>query len=219
MTYGKRIRERRDILRLSMQEVADYVKVSKTAISKYENNQSEPSADKRKKIAEILQTTEKYLMYGEEQVKQENSNNIASLVKLARLVPLISWVQAGQWSEIVDIFNPGDAEEWIPARGNNGAHTFALRVCGDSMECNGPISFKSGDIIIVDPSQPAESGNFVVAKILNGSGENGEATFKKFIKDGGNTYLRPLNSAYPIMDITGKEVVIVGRVTGKYEDV
>lgn len=35
-------------------------------------------------------------------------------------VPLISWVQAGDWSSIVDNFSPGDAEEWFPCPVSHG---------------------------------------------------------------------------------------------------
>lgn len=42
-------------------------------------------------------------------------------------IPLISWVQAGMWSEAVDIYEPGYAERWLPFLKNNGESTFALQ--------------------------------------------------------------------------------------------
>ncbi|MDH5297859.1 MAG: hypothetical protein OEV91_02455 [Desulfobulbaceae bacterium] len=43
-------------------------------------------------------------------------------------IPLISFVQAGGWSGIVDDFQPGDAEEWLPRMTGVGPSSFALRV-------------------------------------------------------------------------------------------
>lgn len=50
----------------------------------------------------------------------------------------------------------------------------------------------------------------MVAKI-----NHDEATFKQLIKDGGSVFLRPLNSAYPMMDVYRARLRIVGRVVEK----
>src|SRR5579871_4503194 len=39
--------------------------------------------------------------------------NIAPARDLRNEVPLISWVQAGDWRNMVDNFQPGDAERWV----------------------------------------------------------------------------------------------------------
>lgn len=121
-------------------------------------------------------------------------------------IPLISFVQAGGWAEAVEEFTPTDAEEFFSVTSPVGPRTFALLVVGNSMEPE----FLEGDIIIVDPDREAETGAFVVAKI-----NHDEATFKQLIRDGGSVFLRPLNSAYPIMDVTGRDLRIVGRVVEK----
>ena len=124
-------------------------------------------------------------------------------------VPLISFVQAGDWSGVVDNFQPGDAEEWIPFPGHIGPHAFALRVNGPSMEPR----FVEGDIIFVDPDREVESGDFIIAK--NGADE---ATFKKFYRDGDRCFLVPLNEDWgKPMEMTGRDWKIVGRVMGKLE--
>lgn len=124
-------------------------------------------------------------------------------------VPLISFVQAGDWSGVVDNFQPGDAEEWIPFPGHIGPHAFALRVNGPSMEPR----FVEGDIIFVDPDREVESGDFIIAK--NGADE---ATFKKFYRDGDRCFLVPLNDDWgKPMEMTGRDWKIVGRVMGKLD--
>lgn len=130
----------------------------------------------------------------------------------SRKVPIISWVQAGAWTEVVDNFQPGDAEEWVTVFHNVGDNAFALQVVGDSMSPE----FQPGETIIVDPAVQPETGKFVIAKIDNGgTGENGEATFKQFVRDGSHVYLKPLNDKYPLIDMTGKEFRIVGCVVEK----
>lgn len=121
-------------------------------------------------------------------------------------VPLISWVQAGDWTEVIESCNLAAAEDWITATSAVGKNAFALRVVGNSMEPE----FREGEIVTVDPDREAESGSYVIAKI-----NHDEATFKQLIRDGGSVFLRPINDAYPLMDVTGRDLRIVGRVVEK----
>jgi len=116
-------------------------------------------------------------------------------------VPLISFVQAGDFVEVVDNFHPGDGEDWIDVTCPVNRHTFALRVVGDSMEPQ----FPAGMVIIVEPDMAAEPGNFVIAK--NGD----EATFKQLIRDGGDWYLKPVNPRYPIKPLGEARIIGVVR--------
>ncbi|MCX8018503.1 MAG: hypothetical protein N2690_11480 [Rhodocyclaceae bacterium] len=113
---------------------------------------------------------------------------------VAGLVPLISWVQAGHWAEVVDHFAPGDAQEWLPCPVKHSPKTFVLRVRGESMyNPHGRPSFQDGDLIFVDPERPAVHGSLVVVRL----DESKEATFKKLIVEGENRYLKALNPAWP----------------------
>ncbi len=123
-----------------------------------------------------------------------------------RDVPLISWVQAGEWQAVHDPFHPGYAEEWIDTNATRSEQAFALTVHGDSMEPE----FRDGDIVVVDPDRVPAAGSFVVVK-----NSSDEATFKQLIFDGGSVYLKPLNDRYPIRDMTGVEFQIVGVVVEK----
>ncbi len=117
-------------------------------------------------------------------------------------VPLISWVQAGDFAEVVDLLHPGEAFEWIETTVQQRAHTFALRVQNDSMEPD----FPAGTILIVEPELDAHAGDYVIAK--NG---DEEATFKQLVRDGGDWYLKPLNPRYPLKPFAGCHVVGVVR--------
>ena len=104
-------------------------------------------------------------------------------------VPLISWVQAGNFCTAVDVHAPGISDEWVDTTVSIKNHTYALRVVGDSME---PL-FPEGTIIVVEPELDPIHGDYVIAR-----NNNHEATFKQLIKDGGDWYLRALNERYPI---------------------
>ena len=123
-----------------------------------------------------------------------------------RLVPLISFVQAGSFKEA--IMNAQD--EFVATyAGNLGGHAFALEVVGDSMYPE----FKAKDKIIVDPDVDPIPGDYVIAQ--NGSDE---ATFKKYkprgFDENGREYfeLVPLNDNYPTLDSRFQDIKILATV-------
>lgn len=126
-------------------------------------------------------------------------------------VPLISWVQAGVWSEAVDIYEPGYAEDWLPVLRNGSQHSYALRVQGDSMTAAHGKSYPEGTIIIVDPEQRSPtSGQRIIAKLV---GTNA-VTFKVFVEEDGRRWLKPLNPQHPPIN---DEFRVLGTVMAKYE--
>jgi SOS-response transcriptional repressor LexA len=85
-------------------------------------------------------------------------------------------------------------------------HTYALRVNGDSMARDAGDTFPEGSIIIVEPELKAEPGDYVIALI-----DDGQTTFKQLIRDGGDLYLKPLNTRYPIKPLGKVKVIGVVR--------
>lgn len=141
---------------------------------------------------------------------QKSIINVRSGPKMRAPVPLISWVQAGEWASVVDNFRPGDAEEWIPVPRNHGSRTFALRVRGISMEPK----YHDGSIIFVDPDRSADHGKNVVVRLENEQ----EATFKQLVIEGDQKFLRPLNPEWPgpkLIQINGN-ATICGVVIGQF---
>lgn len=70
-------------------------------------------------IAKALGSTSAYLYDGIEGHEQASSNTEPGPAIKGR-VPLISWVQAGDWCEAIDTLSPGDAEDWLPCPRNFG---------------------------------------------------------------------------------------------------
>lgn len=129
--------------------------------------------------------------------------------------PLISWVQAGAWEDIVDNFAPGDAEQWIEAPVKVSSASYWLRVRGESMfDPGGRWSFKEGDLVLVEPHSYAENGALVVVRLDDES----EATFKQLIVEGDRRFLKALNPNWPnrIFEINGNATVC-GVVKAKTE--
>lgn len=132
-------------------------------------------------------------------------------VERKKRVPLISWVRAGLWNDVQDPFHPGEADDWAEAYDTRpGDNAFALRVIGDSMTnpVPGDRTFPEGTIIIVDPGRSADAGDYVVAKDIGTQ----KATFKRLVSDGGRWYLKPLNPAYPTVEIDDPNIRVIGKV-------
>jgi len=129
-------------------------------------------------------------------------------------VPLISSVMAGGWCEAIDLFQPGDADEWMLCPSRHGVRTYALRVVGDSMTSPypGQRSYPEGTIIFVDPDRAVTSGCRVIAKQQYSE----DVTFKEYREEGGKRFLRPLNPQYPMIEMDDN-TRLCGRVIGKWD--
>lgn len=130
----------------------------------------------------------------------------------ANQVPLISWVQAGSFTESIDIYGPGYADHWIPKPPKTcGPRTVALRIEGISMEPD----YRAGDIIYVDPGADPINGKDVVIR----HDDRNEATFKRLVIEARRSYLKPVNPAWPEQIIEFPEGArIVGVVIGTWTD-
>lgn len=145
-----------------------------------------------------------------------HDNNVA-LVGIARNtgdVPLISWVRAGQWSDVADPYAVGDAEEWKACPVRHGDRSYALKVKGFSMSNpGGKPSFEEGDIIFVDPDREPAHRSLVIVRL----DDQNEATFKRLIIDGESKFLEALNPSWPdrIIKVNGNATfcgVVIARM-------
>ena len=96
------------------------------------------------------------------------------------------------------------APEWLGARGDD---VFSLRVKGESMIA---AHIVEGDLVVVRRQDHAQPGDVVVALV------DGEATVKRFARDGQAILLRPEHPTMaPIVIQPGeREVRILGKVVG-----
>lgn len=179
--------------KITQETIAEKLGVSQGTINHWLSGRRTPGVHQVSRLAEILNVSPAWLHYGED-------SNVEPGPIIRTEVPLISWVQAGQWCNISNPYPVGVGEKMIATTANVGPQGFALRVRGDSMtNPNGSPSFPEGSLIIVDPSRIAENGSYVIARL----DDSDEATFKQLVIDGGHRYLKPLNPRYPILEING----------------
>ena len=225
MNYSTRIKAARKHAGLTQAELASRAGVTQTSISDLERGKS-ASSSFTATLAKVCRVSALWLETGEGKMVPDMRNpdgslnlnkpwddlgsshlNVAPAQESHRKdkeYPLISWVAAGCWQEACDNFHPGDAEQWIASDANAGPHGYWLTVKGPSMQP----TFMEGSRILVKPEGfDLVSGKFYIAKLM----DTGETTFKQYIRDGGIGFLQPLNSAFPIMQITDN-VQIIGQV-------
>lgn len=199
---GAILRRIRKAQKLTLQDVADLAETDTGNLSRIETGKQVCSHDMMERITKAIGTTTQDV-YEEafEVADVKLSKWMAESPAIKGSVPLVSWVQAGTWALADDPLQPGEGER-IPTTYQARAHTFALRVRGDSMEPK----FPEGCIIIVEPESEATPGQYVVVR------QNGDdATFKQLVQDGSRMYLKPLNPRYPIMEMA-PDAVICGVV-------
>lgn len=136
-------------------------------------------------------------------------NNVRLIDTPIRKIPLLDFVQAGQFHECgYDGIN-GLGESYTTYQNSKPECVFSLAVAGLSMSPD----FMPGDKLVIDASKTPYPGCFVIA-------QNGihEATFKKYRAVGYDEHGRetfelvPLNPDFPSMDSTKQEIRIIGVV-------
>ena len=202
MSIGERIKKRRKELGLTQAALSEIIGIAQQSLQSIESGKIE----KPRKIialAKALETTPEFLQFG---VGELDNAEVTKTV--TNKLPLISWVQAGAWSDISEV-NPLDAERFLcPV--NCSERSFVLRVQGISMEPK----FNDGDLIFVDPEAECIHGSYVVARL----DDNNQATFKQLIIEGDQKFLKAANPNWPdqLIPINGN-CTLVGKVifTGK----
>ncbi|MGL6006076.1 LexA family protein [Aeromonas sobria] len=216
MKINERIKQTRKRLGYSQEILGSRVGVSRVSISQWERGENTPNGRYLNELAAALGVTVDWLLTGAgdasvssvEQPIPGYHNVEPAVILPGKRIPVLSYVQAGNWREMCEQASNFDGNvEFVAASSEIGPYGFGLWLRGDSMV---PL-FKEGDLIIVDPDEGPQPGDYVVAK--NGSGE---ATFKKYrprgIDENGQEVfeLVPLNDDYPTMHSDRQHIQIIG---------
>ena len=199
MDIAERVKERRKQLGLTQYQLADLVGVAQTSIQKLERGDTKNPRN-IEALARGLQCSPEFLRFG---ISDNINSNVAPGPTLKAAVPLISWVQAGAWSDINEV-REFDADRYLcPVKCSD--QTFALKVQGVSMEPK----FYDGDLIFVDPEADCIHGSYVVARL----DDDNQATFKQLIIESGHKFLKAANPNWPeqLIPINGN-CTLVGKV-------
>lgn len=185
LDLGSTIKALRTTHKMTQPDLADIIGVDRGNISRYETGKQSIEFSKLPLLADA------FGLKASELLAMAEGENIEDGPDIQGSVPLISWVQAGEWQLIPDL-GIGEIIERVKTTYRARRYTYALRVRGDSMLDK----FPDGGIIIVEPEEPIFNKAFVIVR-QNGN----EATFKQYIEEGADKYLKPLNPRYPIMPL------------------
>jgi len=187
---GAKLRMIRRDRRLTMEQVGEAIKVSHQAIQQIETGKTIPKIETLALLAELYKISLDDVMI-------EGAPVAMGISTKARKIPLVAWESVGKWREQLS------KDESVSTTAKVSGSAFALRVTGDSMvNRSGSPSFHDGMMIVCDPDIKPKSGDFVIAKVGEGY------TFKRLEIDCGESYLKPLNDAYPIVRFEGTSAVV-----------
>jgi len=180
-TLGENLKKIRKAKKMTQKELAQKSGVNQSVISDLETGNAK-STGSILELANALGVTAEELKKG---VNNLLDNNIAPVS--SKLIPVLSWVQAGTMTS-VEAIDPKNINEWLPPlSADDPDDCFYLRVVGVS---NAPI-YVDGDYILVNPSYQVcdlISEDLVVVR------SNSDATFKKLvIESDERKYLQALN--------------------------
>lgn len=177
-TIGDRIKARREALGMTQEELADRLGYrGKSSVSKLESGQGDPGQSKVLAFARALKTTPAYLMgWVDNPMPADIPPGLEPLPEMAT-VPLIGDIACG---------TPITAEQNVVDRIGVPASwraDYALTCHGDSMDPK----IQDGDIVCVRCQPVVENGEIAVVLI------DGEATLKRFYRQGDTVTLMPEN--------------------------
>lgn len=201
---GKRIRQKREALKITQEELAAKLGYkSKTTIAKIENGTNDIVQSKVVDFAKALDTSVAYLMGWDTNVGP--IPNGTKHKKPGVTINVLGRVAAGTPIEAIeDVIDTEEITEEMAATGE----FFGLQINGDSMEPK----MSKGDVVIVRQQDDAESGDTVIVTV-NGT----DATCKRLRKYRDGIELISTNPSYEPMffsneDIVNKPVKIIGKV-------
>jgi repressor LexA len=128
-----------------------------------------------------------------------------------RSVPILGRIAAG--APLLAVENrEGELPLAASALPAGGDEVFALRVRGDSMI---EAHICDGDLVLVRRQDSAQPHDIVVAWLESDEAE-GEATVKRFLRDGARIVLKPENRALApiVVDPAERRILIIGKVIG-----
>ena len=181
-TLGENLKKLRKAKKMTQKELAQKSGVKQSVISDLETGNAK-STGSILELANALGVTAEELKKG---ITPDFDNNVVSITS-NKLIPVLSWVQAGSMTSVESI-NPSEITEWLPPLSSDDPDgCFYLKVVGIS---NFP-TYQDGDYILVNPS-------FQVCDLLSEDlivvRNNTDATFKKLIIESDERkYLQALN--------------------------
>ena len=106
-------------------------------------------------------------------------------------VPLLGGGDVARWLQPAQRQGLRERRETLIALPPANAHTFALLQSGDSMQSDSGAAFADGTTLLVDPELAPDDRDYVIALP-----EGGAPMLRQLVREGDDTYLKPLNRNY-----------------------
>ncbi len=204
MSFGQRLRHARRLKGLTQQARADALGEYQSNVSAWEKDLWMPGGNKLLDIAKALTCDHLWLEYGDTTRARAGD---ALPPKTFKMIPMISWVEAGDFSETTDPYPVGQAESHVPFPTSKET-LIALVVSGTS--CNR--EFAQGTTIIVDyADKTLVDGKFFVFRL------EGRATLKRYRSSPARLEPYSTDSSHESIFPPG-DVEVVGRVIAKIKE-
>lgn len=198
MGIGKRIRQKREELGMSLQDVATKLDVNKTSVMRWEKGETgKIKLPVVEKLAQVLSTTPEYLMGWESSVQE------ISPYRPGHKIPILGRISAG-----LPLYAQEQIEGYTVTDLNGGDEYFALRVTGDSMNA---ARINDGDLLIVKKQEAVDNGDIAIVSV---DGES--ATVKRFFRTDHTVTLMPqsFNPVHQmqVYDLRNTDIRVIGKV-------
>lgn len=189
---GKRIAELRRERGMNQEELAELALLHRVTIAKYETGQVEPGALAIGRIADALGVSSDEIL-----CRTEKLPPFVPMIRDA--VPIVGEIACGQpITAQQNIEGTAELPDGVTA-------DFALRCKGESMTP----TFQPGDLVLIRQQPEVQPGQIAAV------GVDGEATLKRFYKQGENVVLIADNPTFPPQVFpAGADVKIYGLAVG-----
>lgn len=189
MTVGERIRQRRNQIGMSVDELAQRLGKNRATVYRYESDEIENlPLSVLEPLAKVLNVSPAYLM-GWENIVPYKTKKVPMLGTIAAGVPMLAEEQCEYYIEVDESLNVD----------------FCLKVKGDSMV---DARILNGDTVFIRKQPHVENGEIAAVLI------DDDVTLKRFYRNDGLVMLRPENSKYQPLMYTKKDFKQI-RVLGK----
>ena len=202
MGISKRIKNRRQELGMSVEELADILNKNKATIYRYENGDiGKVPYDILEPLSEALDVSIGYLLGSEDAIKENRPlpENLKPITKVNR-IPVVGSIAAGK-----PILATENIDSYL-LLGQEYKADFALKIMGDSMI---DVGINDGDLALIIKDKPIINGEIYAVLV------DGDATLKKVYKNDNFLTLQPCNSKYePLVVKEEDNPYIVGKLSG-----
>jgi SOS-response transcriptional repressor LexA len=195
VTLPERLREARQLLRLTQEDLAEKWGYSTVYVYLLESGKKPIRKKLESKIIELENEVRDKLYPAKFSGAGMDLHETALIPEAAvpvhrDVAPVVSWASAGRGGDYFDVASYLDEVVETDCKDPN---KYALIVDGDSMEPEA----RAGDRIVIAPNLEPENGDLVVARLR----ETGKVLFKLYHRTGKDgVRLSSYNPAYPVQD-------------------